>query len=481
MGAVMKIKMLSLILSLVITLSVGAGAALAQDYAPQGELVRLVMLSRHGVRPPLQDPDELNKWRQPRERKWPALAEWFRRDAPPRGGAPICRDSLTNHGAKLMQLMGAYYRDYLDKEKLLTPNLCPKDDVFIWTDLDERTRATAEALVVGLAPQCSSVAIKGDPNPEKKDPRCKKPEQGPDPLFHPTTTTDEKLQECLLDPNRMPILDDHTEVLKRQVPRAQAVLECCSTALCERENPPPRTCVLPELRSWFEPNPNESSTPQHVAASVKGGLNIAQSFAEILMLQYAQGFGDQEFGFGLPEPNRKPMMLELLQIHTEVFKQLQRAHHVAQQQGDNLLYHLSYAVEHGTDPSEPNGKKKLIAYIGHDTNIANVAGILNLHWHLSEYPDDDMPPGGALIFEVRKDGGQLFVSAAFAVEPPDIMRDPDKLLGPQPIKDWWKIAKMAPVSILCTGRRRDGSCPIAEFTSLTAAAGGNKVCVTDPR
>ena len=92
-----------------------------------------------------------------------------------------------------------------------------------------------------------------------------------------------------------------------------------------------------------------------------------------------------------------------------------------------------------------------------------------------------MPPGGALIFEVRKDGGQLFVSAAFAVEPPDIMRDPDKLLGPQPIKDWWKIAKMAPVSILCTGRRRDGSCPIAEFTSLTAAAGGNKVCVTDPR
>lgn len=91
MGAVMKIKMLSLILSLVITLSVGAGAALAQDYAPQGELVRLVMLSRHGVRPPLQDPDELNKWRQPREPKWPALAEWFRRDAPPRGGAPICR------------------------------------------------------------------------------------------------------------------------------------------------------------------------------------------------------------------------------------------------------------------------------------------------------------------------------------------------------------------------------------------------------
>ena len=92
-----------------------------------------------------------------------------------------------------------------------------------------------------------------------------------------------------------------------------------------------------------------------------------------------------------------------------------------------------------------------------------------------------MPPGGALIFEVRKDGGQLFVSAAFAVEPPDIMRDPDKLLGPQPIKDWLKVAKMVPVSILCTRKRRDGSCPIAEFTSLTAAAGDNKACVTDPR
>jgi 4-phytase/acid phosphatase len=471
----MKIRVLSRVLGIVLALPLGAKVASAQEYVPRGELVRFVVLSRHGVRPPLQDSAELNKWRRPLQPNWPTLAEWFSRDAPPGGGAPVCPGYLTNHGQKLMEFMGAYYRQYLDNQKLFNPGLCPKDDVFIWTDRDERTRATAEALVVGLAPQCT-ITIKGSGPPPHI---CKKPQQGPDPLFHPTSTTDQNLRNCTLDPKRMPTLDDRAEVFKLQVPKAQVVLECCSIELCKSENPPRQSCVLPELRSWFEPNPNKSSIPRQ-AASVKGGLNIAQSFAEILMLQYAQGFEGLKFGFGRPEAT-KANMLEMLQIHTEVFKQLQRAQYVAQQQGDNLLYHISYAIEHGTDPSEPNAGKKFIAYIGHDTNIANVAGLLNLHWRLSEYPDDDMPPGSALIFEVRKDGGRLFVSSAFAVEPPDIMRDPEKFLGPEPITDWLKVAKMVPLSIPCTGKRRDGSCPMAEFTRLTAPARDNKACVTDQR
>jgi 4-phytase / acid phosphatase len=101
----------------------------------------------------------------------------------------------------------------------------------------------------------------------------------------------------------------------------------------------------------------------------------------------------------------KADMLDILQIHTQVFKKVQRDEYVSLRQGGNLLYHLSYAVEHGTDPSEPNGSKTFIAYIERDTNIANLAGILNLHWHLSEYPDDDMPP--EVLSSLRFAGRQM--------------------------------------------------------------------------
>jgi hypothetical protein len=114
----------------------------------------------------------------------------------------------------------------------------------------------------------------------------------------------------------MPTLDDLTQALKPQVVKAQAILKCCLKELCKREHPPLQTCALPELRSSIDPNPNESSTPQHVAAKAKGGLNIAQSFAEILMLEYAEfglAGGGQNFGFGRAH---KPDMLDILQIHT---------------------------------------------------------------------------------------------------------------------------------------------------------------------
>jgi 4-phytase/acid phosphatase len=467
----MIIKVISLVLGLVLVLD--ASEASAQDNAPLGKLVRIVMLSRHGVRPPLQESKILNEWLQSSSATptWPALSEWFRRDAPPNDGAPVCAGYLTNHGAYLMRLMGVYYRHYLENEKLLIPGLCQKDDVFIWSDIDERTQATAEAIVGGLAPQCSArITIKGDPNPYIKRALCNKT-TNPDPLFHPTTTTENKLKNCSLDPKKMPTLDGLTQALKPQIEKAQAILKCCSKELCGRERPALEACQLSQLSSSIEPT-SEKATPQHVQASVKGGLNIAQSLAEILMLEYAQfGLVDhgQKFGFGRAN---EPDMLDILKIHTQVFTKVQRDDHVALRQGGNLLHHLSYAIEHGTDPSEPNGSKKFIAYIGHDTNIANVAGILHLHWRLPKYPDDDMPPGSALIFEVRMAPdaqgrdcaaaeGKCRIYVFFVSQSPDKMRSADSVFCAQfpDETSCTELPDKKPVSIC-----KEGSCSIAEFS-----------------
>jgi hypothetical protein len=45
------------------------------------------------------------------------------------------------------------------------------------------------------------------------------------------------------------------------------------------------------------------------------------------------------------------------------------------------------------------GDRALIL-VGHDTNIANMAGMLGLSWLLPGYQRDDTPPGGALVFEL---------------------------------------------------------------------------------
>ena len=41
---------------------------------------------------------------------------------------------------------------------------------------------------------------------------------------------------------------------------------------------------------------------------------------------------------------------------------------------------------------------KLTVLVGHDTNIASIAGALNLKWQLTNQPDNT-PPGGGIIFE----------------------------------------------------------------------------------
>lgn len=71
-----------------------------------------------------------------------------------------------------------------------------------------------------------------------------------------------------------------------------------------------------------------------------------------MLLEYAQGFFNAEFGFGRAT---KASMLQTLHLHTAVFDALQRNSYVARRQGANLLYHLAYAIENGRDPGRPGG------------------------------------------------------------------------------------------------------------------------------
>jgi 4-phytase/acid phosphatase len=69
--------------------------------------------------------------------------------------------------------MGDYYRKHFAARGLLPAKGCPKpNEVYLWADVDQRTRLTGAGLLEGIFPGCGL--------PVKNGPTDK-----PDPLFHP--------------------------------------------------------------------------------------------------------------------------------------------------------------------------------------------------------------------------------------------------------------------------------------------------------
>lgn len=105
---------------------------------------------------------------------------------------------------------------------------------------------------------------------------------------------------------------------------------------------------------------------------------------------------------------RGPDSFRLMQeIHTLYFGEVQQKAIVGKIQGSNLGNQILLALQNqvqssGTSPT------KLVIFSGHDSNIANVAGLLGLKWKLPDLPDNDTPPAGALVFELSSDASNNY-------------------------------------------------------------------------
>ena len=430
----------------------GDGPLLAQNVPAPGSLKRVVILSRHGVRSPTPDPDTLKQWRSDPTPLWP---DW--QQAP---------GYLTKAGAELAEKMGEYYRNRY--ANLFVPGDCP-DHVFIWADRDERTVITAQALASGLT------------NPENKTPQCRfaiyESAEQPDPIFHPTQSKGstpkcrfnaDKVREAVGDFNAK-LCEQYSQQLNQE----QGVLKCCASSLCDS------TCSKqPDGRCGAAaPGCNLNNVPSclqvsgdSTQASFQGRWGIGQSFAEILLLEYENGFEGSDLGFG--KVTQEDDVLRILPLHTGAFNALQRANYVDWRQGANLLYHLTYAIVNGSDPGIGGEENKFIAYVGHDTNIANLAELLGLNWQVGTYPKNDIPPTSALIFELRDVQGALSVYASYAAQ---TLEGDGQRVNPVPLPTSIPISK-------CVNMSRDGSCPLGSFATLVKQAlhfDENRDCITD--
>lgn len=341
-----------------------------------GELVKMVVLSRHGVRSPTQEAKILQAWTQ---KPWP---QW-----------PVARGDLTPRGAQLIAAMWANMKSSLESRGLLEARECPK--VYVRADVDERTQATARALLHGLAPHCK---LSYEVAQSKID-----------PLFHPVKAGLYRYDAIIVATDVLArthggldrLLDDFAGpmALLNNITGAPAPFLCARFALTPR-------CQLTDL-------PNAISvSADGTGIRIVGSLGIASSMAEIFLLEYAQ-WPDALPGWGQVDAK---ILGQLLPIHAKVFDVVNRANAVAWANGSALLRDMSAALL-GSHSQKAINDARLVVYVGHDTNIANVGGLLGLNWHVPGYPANGIPPGGALCLELWRKNGVLTVIPRFYAQP----------------------------------------------------------------
>ena len=365
-------------------------APLAAQTAAKPELKYVVILSRHGVRAPSKTADDL---RQYSAQPWP---KWS-----------VAPELLTAHGAKQMALMGAFDRAYYSQAGLFAASGCADAaHVFVYADSNQRTQVTAHNLADGMFPGCN-VEVHG------------KPLDKPDPLFHPTFTDVEKEQALAGVKLRIRQLtggdsmDALTAKYKPQLQMLDLVLHGCAPgggALCPTEK---HWIAQPlfEVETKLKPNKDEK------LLTFKGPVATASSLAEDLELEYVEGMPAADVGWGNVNATNLP---SLVQLHSAATGVEQRAIPVARAQAGALLAaivaSLRQAVEGKPVAGAPGAPgDKLLVLTGHDTNITNIAGLLNLEW-TQDGRKDDVPPGAAPVFELWKNSAGYSVKTFYTAQ-----------------------------------------------------------------
>jgi len=144
------------------------------------------------------------------------------------------------------------------------------------------------------------------------------------------------------------------------------------------------------------------------------------------LLEYAEGMNSANVGWGRVDIHK---LRYLLQLHTANVDIAQRTSYIARAQASNLLSHILQSMEQAVVARPVAGAltkpgDRLLILAGHDTNIAAIAGSLDLSW-LIDGRRDDTPPGGALVFELWKQHGreEYSVRAHYMAQTLDQMRN----------------------------------------------------------
>lgn len=328
-----------------------AAAVLAAPMAHARDHVQVeIVLLRHGIRSPTKPNANYVDYANA---SWP---DW-----------PVAPGMLTAHGHEGMRAIGSRLRQELVADGAMSKSCPTGSSLVLIGDSTPRNRESSVALREGLTPGCGTtyLAMDGATN---------------NPLFHYRKDDDDDAAPATLG-STPPALDE-----------LQTVLLGCESATCadiaRRDG---KKLLL--------------STPDALPKAMK----LAGTLSENLMLAYVEGMPLNTVAFGRGDVTR---LGRIITLHNDQFAVTKKAMPAASLAASNLVAHIVAALDAAngvtTDvASLTPSHQGVVVLVGHDTNLANVAGVLGLDWHDTSRPDD-YPPGGALLMAlVERDGKRL--------------------------------------------------------------------------
>lgn len=397
------------------------------------ELVRAVLVSRHGVRAPGTGPAALARLSP---RPWPI---WT-----------VAPGALSAHGARNMRLLGAFLGTTYATEGLLPSAGCTAArQVMVWADNStQRTRDSGQALLDGLLPGCQAHV------------QFSQPIDRPEPMFHPVQSG-----ICSLDEHAaMQSVHEQTGDLAQQLAGQRPALLLLGQLLHPDMD-------ATALHRWADGPLSLSTGSTGHDLKLGAPWGTAAAVSEIFSLEYAEGLPADQVAWGAGATT--PHLAQFMPLHNLKLEWIEQAPYIAARNGSMLAQRVLDELERGSGrPASADDTPLLVALIGHDTNIANLSGMLRLHWHDTRQPDD-VAPGTTLAFELLRDthSGEYFVRTRL------FMQTADQLRSAVPLD-----AEHSPiVQVLaipgCLGAR-DGLCPLAAFSALLRSR-IDPQCVTD--
>jgi 4-phytase/acid phosphatase len=385
-------------------------SAAAAD-VPRLKVERVVMLMRHGIRPPTSlQPIPVNY----SPMAWP---KW-----------PVGPGLLTPHGAKGIALLAGSDHAYFVRAGLLPARGCPAaGQVTVRASSVPRAVATAEAWTNAILPNCAIVV--------------QHPAKGaPDPLFHlleekPTWFDGHRAYQAAIAAAPAGGLVAQARQVADKMKRMETILGCAAPG-----------CSLEQVSTIVE--------RKHGRPDLNGPLDVASTASESFLLEYLEGKPMGQVGWNRISPAE---IEQLLVFNSIKFKYVDRPRFIAKAAAGPLAKIIS-----GTLSAPTGSRVTLLA--GHDTNIADLGGLLDMHWQAASYPTDAVPPGSALGFELVSDDHQRkFVRAFFRSQTMDQLRRLQPLnAGNPPYREYLDIPG-------CGNAKAPRSCKLSRFTELIEA------------
>lgn len=387
---------------------------------PELKLERVVFVMRHGIRPPTKDPALPVNYA---DQAWP---KW-----------PVDYGLLTLRGAEGAKLLGAGDRAYYQAQGLLPASGCPADGtIAAQASAKERTIKTGEAYLSTFAPGCA-VAL------------AHPADESADAMFHPLDSAPESFdghrayQEALAlaPPGGMTAEATNDAAAVELLNKA---LGCCGPQVCAKKDLK-AGCGLADMPTALVEN-------KHDRPELDGPLSLGSTISQTFLLEYLEGMPMKQVAWGRLT---RDQIETLLRFHPIKFRYENGAPYVARAAAGPLVQVMLKAL------TAPEGGPRFTMLFGHDTNIADVGSLLGLDWQVKSYPKDDIPPGGALGFELYRDGGgHQFVRAFFRAQTMDQLRNLVPLTGSaQPYRAYLTIPG-------CDQKEADSPCPLDRFTAI---------------